>query len=165
MSGAALKVLIISDTHRRDHLFPRILDAEAPIDMLVHAGDLEGSEFYYEAMTDAEFHCVAGNNDLFSDVPDEDEFMIGPLKAFLVHGHQYRISMTDSLLIEKARSRGAQVLIYGHTHRPVAENRGGLLVLNPGSLTYPRPYGNPPSYIVLTVSPGGEGHAEIRYVG
>ena len=42
MSG--MRILIVSDTHRRDGNFRRVLEKTGPIDMLIHLGDTEGSE-------------------------------------------------------------------------------------------------------------------------
>ena len=38
-----MKVLIVSDTHRKNENFLKVLERVAPIDMLVHCGDIEGS--------------------------------------------------------------------------------------------------------------------------
>ena len=159
-----MRVLIISDTHRRDDLFFRIMELERPVDMLIHAGDVEGSEDFYEAMGECEFHCVAGNNDFFSDLPMEDEFYIGTSKVFLTHGHQYRIFLGDKAVLKEAKKRGAQILIYGHTHRPVAEYRDGILVMNPGSLIFPRQPGCRPSYIILEIAKSGSMRPFIKYL-
>lgn len=159
-----MRILIISDTHRRDDIFFRVMEKERPVNMLIHAGDVEGSEDFYEAMGECEFHCVAGNNDFFSMLPMEEEFYIGTNKVFLTHGHQYRISVNEDLILDEAKSRGANILIYGHTHRPVADWRGGILVMNPGSLTYPRQEGRRPSYIILEVAKSGNMRPFIKYL-
>ena len=41
-----MKVLIVSDTHGRDENLELAVNREAPFDMLVHCGDVEGREFY-----------------------------------------------------------------------------------------------------------------------
>lgn len=47
-----MKVLIVSDTHGRDENLEIAVNREAPFDMLVHCGDVEGREFYIEALAD-----------------------------------------------------------------------------------------------------------------
>ena len=47
-----MKVLIISDTHRRDDRFLALIERIKPIDMLIHCGDTEGSEELYMAGVD-----------------------------------------------------------------------------------------------------------------
>ena len=71
-----MKILIVSDTHGRDWGLEEAIEKEAPFDMLVHCGDVEGREFYVEAMAGCPCCIVAGNNDFFSDLPREDEFKI-----------------------------------------------------------------------------------------
>ena len=41
--------------------------------------------------------------------------------------------------------------MYGHTHTPVVEEENGILVINPGSLTFPRQQGRRPSYAVMEI--------------
>ena len=47
-----MKVLIVSDTHRKDDNLERIIEEEAPFDMLIHLGDAEGSEYLIEDWVD-----------------------------------------------------------------------------------------------------------------
>ena len=47
-----MKVLIVSDTHGRDENLEIAINREAPFDMLVHCGDVEGREFYIEALAE-----------------------------------------------------------------------------------------------------------------
>ena len=67
-----MKVLIVSDTHGRDENLEIAINREAPFDMLVHCGDVEGREFYIEALAECPCSIVSGNNDFFSDLPRED---------------------------------------------------------------------------------------------
>ena len=58
-----MKVLIVSDTHGRDENLEIAINREAPFDMLVHCGDVEGREFYIEALAECPCSIVSGNND------------------------------------------------------------------------------------------------------
>ena len=40
-----MKILIVSDTHRHNENFLKVLEKTGPIDMLIHCGDVEGSEY------------------------------------------------------------------------------------------------------------------------
>ncbi|MCR5502678.1 MAG: metallophosphoesterase [Lachnospiraceae bacterium] len=158
------KILIISDTHRYDDNFFRVMEKEAPVDLLIHCGDIEGSEALYAENAHCPVHMVAGNNDFLSGLNREEEFMIGDYKVFLTHGHYYNISMGSDLLRLEAAERGADIMIYGHTHRPVVDMSKGIIALNPGSLTYPRQEGRRPSYIIMTLAEDGNAEFEIRYL-
>ena len=76
---------------------------------------------------------VRGNNDFFSGLPGEEEFMIGGYHIFITHGHGYYVSMGEERLKQEARGRGADIAMYGHTHRPFYEKEKDLITLNPGS--------------------------------
>ena len=65
-----MKILIVSDTHGRDATLRNLLEKVKPIDMLVHCGDVEGSEEYIRSLVDCPVHMVAGNNDFFCELPN-----------------------------------------------------------------------------------------------
>ena len=68
-----MRVLIVSDTHGRHSGLDRVLEEAGKIDMFIHLGDVEGGEEYIDAVVDCEKHMVRGNNDFFSELPDELE--------------------------------------------------------------------------------------------
>lgn len=159
-----MRILIVSDTHRKNDIYLDLVDELAPLDMVIHCGDVEGSEYVLESAVDCQVHMVTGNNDFFSDLPREQEFMIGKYKVFLTHGHNYYVSMGSEILKEEARSRGADIVMFGHTHRPSVEYCGDIIALNPGSLTYPRQEGRRPSYILMEIDESGEADFTIEYI-
>ena len=159
-----MKVLIVSDTHGRDAALKRVLERVGPIDMLIHCGDVEGSEEYIRSMAGCPVHIVAGNNDFFCDLPKEDEFLIGKYRVLLTHGHYYYITMGTQMIKEDAKARGFDIVMFGHTHRPYLEQDKGIVVLNPGSLSYPRQDGRKPSYIMMDLDREGQAHFTINYI-
>ena len=116
-----MKVLIVSDTHGRDENLEIAINREAPFDMLVHCGDVEGREFYIEALAECPCSIVSGNNDFFSDLPREDVIEVEGNKILVTHGHYYGVSMAFDQLAEAARSRGCNAAFFGHIHVPVVE--------------------------------------------
>lgn len=159
-----MKILIISDTHGRDKALEGLLDRIWPIDMLIHCGDVEGGEEHIRELARCPVHIVAGNNDFFCDLPREEEFDIGRYHVLLTHGHYYYISMGPELLKEDARARGFDIVMFGHTHRPYLEQDEGIVVLNPGSLAYPRQEGREPSYMIMEIDREGQAHFTINYL-
>ena len=133
-----MKILIVSDTHGRDSKLEEAVMRETPFDMLVHCGDVEGREFYIEALAECPCCIIAGNNDFFSDLEREEEIEIAGYKTLVTHGHYYGVSMDITGVIEEAKARECQMVFFGHTHKPVAVERDGILAVNPGSLSYPR---------------------------
>ena len=159
-----MKVLIVSDTHGREDNLEKVLEKEEPIDAMVHLGDVEGSEDIIRAMTDAPVYMVAGNNDFYSDLPGQAVIKLDRYRAFITHGHGYHVSYSPNRLVEEALNRDAQIAMYGHTHVPHLEQIEGVIVLNPGSLSYPRQAGREPSYIIMETTPDGQVHFDIRYL-
>ena len=159
-----MKVLIVSDTHRKNDNYIRVLERVAPIDMVIHCGDIEGSEYLIAESAGCPVQMVTGNNDFFSDLPREKEFMIGKYKVWLTHGHNYYVSMSNENLKHEARMRGVDIVMFGHTHRPVVDFGGDIIAVTPGSLTYPRQEGRRPSYIIMDLDREGKAHFTINYL-
>ncbi len=159
-----MKIMIVSDTHKAHGNLKQALENEDNIDMFIHLGDAEGAEDYIAALAGCPVHMVRGNNDFFSDLPREEEFFIGGHHVFITHGHYYYVGMTEEHLKEEARDRGAEVVMYGHTHRPSLTEEGGLVVLNPGSIAYPRQMGRRSSYMIMELDKNNAMHFEVKYV-
>ena len=158
-----MRVLIISDTHGRHTGLDRALEEAGNIDLFIHLGDVEGGEEYINAVVDCEKHMVRGNNDFFSDLPAEQEFFIEGHHVFITHGHYYGVSLGEDRIKAEARGRGADIVMYGHTHRPSLEEENDLVTLNPGSVSYPRQAGRDPSYIVMQADERGGVDFQICY--
>ena len=129
------KYLVVSDTHGHDDNFYRVLDIEEPLDGIIHCGDFEGSEGRFALAADCPVYFVSGNNDFFSSLNRELEFELDGHRAFLTHGHNYLVSMDLENIKAEGISRGADLIFFGHTHRPVARNSQGVWLFNPGSLS------------------------------
>lgn len=159
-----MKILIVSDTHKSHKNLETVLEREGHIDMLIHLGDAEGKEDYINALINCPFHVISGNNDFFSDLPREEEFFIGGSHVFITHGHYYYVGMSEERLKAEARGRGADIVMYGHTHRPALTVEDDLVTLNPGSVAYPRQEGRKGSYIVMRMDDKGNADFEIKFV-
>ncbi|HIW51488.1 MAG TPA: metallophosphoesterase [Candidatus Blautia intestinavium] len=159
-----MKILIVSDTHGRDSGLEKAVERESPFDMLIHCGDVEGREDYIEALAECPCCIVSGNNDFFSDLPREDVVSIAGHNFLVTHGHYYGVSMELAGIEDEARSRNLDGVFFGHTHRPVLKVKNGFLLLNPGSLSYPRQQGRRPSYAVLWTDEQNRITGEIRYL-
>lgn len=159
-----MRILIVSDTHRQNNNYLKALEKVRPIDMVVHCGDAEGSEYLICESADCPVEMVTGNNDFFSSLPREREFTIGDYRVFLTHGHNYYVSMGNETIKKEALARGANLVMYGHTHKPVVDIEKDIIAVNPGSLTYPRQEGKRPSYIVMELDKEGNAHFTINYL-
>lgn len=157
------KYLVVSDTHGHDDNFYKVLDLEEPLDGIIHCGDFEGSEGRYALAANCPVYFVSGNNDFFADLSRELDFDLDGHRAFLTHGHRYLVSMDLENIRAEGQYRGADLIFFGHTHKPVARKIGDVYLFNPGSLSYPRQEGRRPSYLILQID-GGEISYEIKYL-
>ena len=97
-------------------------------DVILHAGDI-GDPKVIEALREiAPVFAVRGNN-------DKDSWaMTLPLTEVIEVESQsiYMLHELDHLDLDP-RAAQFSAVIYGHSHRPLAEYRKGVLYLNPGS--------------------------------
>lgn len=159
-----MKILIVSDTHGRNNDFLELIENSEKFDMVIHCGDVEGSEYLISAATGCKTVIVQGNNDFFTDLPREVVVKIGKYNALVTHGHTYYVNMSYDHLVREAKQRKMDIVIYGHTHRPVIDKQNGILVLNPGSLTYPRQEGRKYTYIIAEVDESGEVECRLHHL-
>lgn len=158
-----MKILLVSDTHGRNYYLEEALELEKP-DFLCHMGDLEGSEDYIRAITKCPLAMVAGNNDFWSDLNPEVTFELQGFRIFMTHGHYYYVHSDMEQLKSAGRRNGADIVLFGHIHRPVLEIEKDIIVANPGSLTYPRQTGRKPSYMVLYLEKGKVPNFETKFL-
>lgn len=158
------KYLVVSDTHGKDENFYDVLDIEEPVDGIIHCGDFEGSEGKFALAANCPVFFVSGNNDFFSSLNREIDFELDGHTFFVTHGHHFLVSMDLENIKSEGIARGADIIIFGHTHKPVAKQVDGVYLFNPGSLSYPRQEGKKPSYLLLYTHEDGTISYEIKYL-
>ncbi|MGN0168882.1 MAG: metallophosphoesterase family protein [Acetatifactor sp.] len=158
-----MKILVVSDTHKKNNNYFEVLQRVRP-DMVIHCGDAEGSEYALTESADCPVQIVLGNNDFFSYLPRELELQIGSHKVWVTHGHNYYVSMGNENIKREALIRGMDVVLYGHTHRPVIDMDGSVIAVNPGSISYPRQEGRLPSYVIMELDEEDKLHFDIQYL-
>lgn len=152
------RYLLVSDTHGRNDLLERIFRKEGPFYGLFFCGDGEGLERELWSIPGCppEIHMVKGNNDWGAELLTECVMTIGKNRIYMTHGHLYHVRMGIESLSYRASEKNCDMCFFGHTHVPCMENVGGVLMVNPGSLTYPRQAGRKPSYVIVTEDEKGE---------
>ena len=120
------KLLILSDSHNSRLAIENILAAEADsIDALIFLGDglrdLEQALTFYPSLR---AYAVAGNCDFGALEPLDGLAAFDGVVVFYTHGHMYGVKYDLDTLADAAAARGANVALFGHTHIPVAEERG-----------------------------------------
>ncbi|MBR5897586.1 MAG: metallophosphoesterase [Lachnospiraceae bacterium] len=162
-----MKALIVSDTHGMDNNLYKVIKKVGSIDMLIHAGDIQGSERDIEnAVLGCAVKMVTGNNDYGSPLSSVEEFEFDGYQVLLTHGHRDGVYYGTDRLMYKAAELGANIVIYGHTHMPSVEYDPDLHVwaVNPGSLSLPRQDGRRPSFAIMETDRFGEVHFTVNFL-
>jgi putative phosphoesterase len=129
----SLLLTVFSDTHGDTDKAAAVVRRMRP-DIILHLGDcVRDAEILRQQFPDIELHAVRGNNDFAALAPLNDFFPVGGKKLFLTHGHGYGVKHGLSRLIRAAAEAGADIALFGHTHKPFCREEEGLLLLNPGA--------------------------------
>jgi putative phosphoesterase len=128
-STARTVVGLISDTHGM--MRPDVFTALAGVDVILHAGDVGGDEILDELALIAPVHAVYGNTDPPGQprLTEAVEIEIGGRRVHVSHGHEVGSPTPAKLLARYS----ADVIVYGHTHRPLIVQAEGRWVVNPGA--------------------------------
>jgi putative phosphoesterase len=147
---------LISDTHSL--IRPEVFTALAGVDLILHAGDVGGSDVLVELGAIAPIQAVYGNTDGPGDpnLRARLRLDVDGLSIHVSHGHELGSPTPEKLLARY----DADVVIFGHTHKPLVERSGGRLVVNPGAAG-PRRFSLKPSVARMTVN---DGRAEVEIV-
>lgn len=143
--------LVMSDTHGDLTKAKEAIWQYSQISAVIHLGD-----YYKDALIlknqfpDLEFYTVPGNCDFLSGVSNEMVLDVEGKKIFLTHGHYYGVKNGTGRLELKAQKEGYDAVLFGHTHTPL-NKVSSVLLLNPGSLGYPKGLSGP-TYALLEVS-------------
>lgn len=113
-----MRVLVVSDTHGHLENLERALEETGPVDALMHCGDIEGQAEQIRRMIDGPCYMVAGNNDWGTDLRRELLLTLDDYRVFVTHGNVYGVSLGTERILDEAYSRGVQIAVFGHTHRP-----------------------------------------------
>ena len=152
MSEREIRVGIISDTHGL--LRPRAIEALRGSEVIIHAGDVGKPDIIQELRRIAPVFAVRGNVDNQAwamALPITERVEVGAQSFWVIH----EIAQLD---IEPPAA-GIAAVVFGHSHKPLIETRGGILYINPGSAG-PRRFALPVSVARAIVS-GEKIRAEI----
>ena len=154
--SAPIVVGLISDTHGQ--VRASVHEALAGVSLILHAGDVCGDEVLDELALVAPVVAVAGNCDVPGDprLVQRIERTIGGVSIHVSHGHELGVPTPARLIA----AYEAEVIVFGHTHRPLIHRAGERLVVNPGAAG-PRRFDIVPSVARLTIV---DGSAEVTLV-
>ena len=166
-----MRIGVLSDTHlpglvrQLDELGPEPASFFTTVDLILHAGDVTAPLVLDWLEQFAPVLCATGNNDPIADARSKDVQMLD------LEG--WRIGMVHSLVpqsrpmaqLQQTFPSPVDIMIAGHTHEETLEHREGVVLLNSGSITFPRHKDLRLGTVgVLELTPGRL-HAEIVVLG
>ena len=145
-----MKLAILSDTHGL--LRPQVLEHLKNADAILHGGDINKQSVVDELRQYAPLYVVRGNNDKewAEEIPHDLTIALGGVTFYMVHNKKELPAKLD----------GVDVVVFGHSHKYVQEEKNGLLWLNPGSCG-PRRFHQE---ITMMMAEVGEGKIRVEKV-
>ena len=118
-----MKLAILSDTHGL--LRPEVVEHLKTADAILHGGDINKQSIVDQLRQYAPLYVVRGNNDKewAEDIPHDLTVTLGGVTFAMVHNKKELPQALD----------GVNVVVFGHSHKYVQEEKDGMLWLNPGS--------------------------------
>jgi len=138
-----MRIGLISDIHvskPRETPLYALKQAFGNIDMLLSAGDHIAVSVLEELETIAPLKAVAGNCDKYHNPEELSAKRIVKLNGHrigLIHGWGEPYE-DEKKVLSAFRTHNVEAIIYGHTHIPSIKEHEGVLIINPGSPTFPR---------------------------
>lgn len=138
-----MRLAIISDTHIHKHsekIHELINRHFKDVDMIIHAGDYTDIKLAEILKTNYNFMGVWGNVDKYPlrKMLKEDEILdVEGYKIGIFHGHG-REKTTLERAYDRFKNENPDIIIFGHSHKPLVTTMKKTLMLNPGSITYKR---------------------------
>jgi len=126
-----MRVGIISDTHGL--LRPEVFEHFAGVEHILHAGDVGPADLLVELEAIAPVTAVWGNTDGFdvrTRLPEIARVTLGGVEIVVVHGQQFGSPTPERVA---PAFPGAGLVVFGHSHKPVIQQVGKTLAVNPGS--------------------------------
>lgn len=153
-----MNVGVVSDTHGL--VRASLLEALDGVDHILHAGDVGPPDVLVEFEALAPVTAVRGNTDAFEireRLPSVARLELAGRRTVLLHGDELPAATPEHAVEVHPE---ADLVVLGHTHRPLIRWLGDTLVVNPGSAG-PRRFGLPPSFALLRI---GEGEMRARTI-
>jgi putative phosphoesterase len=173
---------VLADTHIPDRvpqLNPQVIQCfrEAGVAAILHAGDVSVPRVLEDLEELAPVYAVCGNRDIFylRNLPLQIRLTFDGILIGMAHGHgtfsRYMVDKIHRSVYGRSVERyfirmlqtfpDADVIVFGHLHEPFNIHLEGKLLFNPGSTSYPWPWGEPATIGLLHLEPGKEPQGEI----
>jgi len=130
-----MRILVCSDSHGRRDRLVLALEQQPKAEFLVFLGDGAADAAFFAQEPGRQAYLVRGNCDGAShELPLWREFIVLGKKVLCTHGHCAGVKFGLEELQRAGRERGADLVLFGHTHEPLVLYEDGLTLFNPGSV-------------------------------
>ena len=133
-----MNIGVVSDSHGDTDSLRALVNKMGRLDALCFLGDVSDDARELETWLEQRgrrtaFYAVKGNNDFAGFEPEEMTITLAGHRILMVHGHRQGVKQGLLRLSLYARQKGADIVLFGHTHMVHVERDGDLLLVNPGA--------------------------------
>lgn len=137
MGEWTMKILVVSDSHSGLSFMRQWARLLRP-DVMIHLGDYyDDGKVLEDEFPSARVIQVPGNCDFYRSILCGPEIIFADLAGvgvYMTHGHLHNVKSGTKQLLAAARTAKADLVLYGHTHRPqCCRTEDGMWIMNPGS--------------------------------
>ena len=161
MMKKPVKLLVISDSHGRADRVRELASRHKDVEAILFLGDGIRDLELIDSVATRAVCAVRGNCDMFSlfsveknEFPEERSLVFGESHILMMHGHTRGVKGGLDNALSYAYSRGADILLFGHTHMPFEKYfpEGSVI----GGITLERP--------MYAFNPGSLGESSFGYI-
>ena len=156
-----MTICVFSDTHGDSSGMERTVEYVKP-EVVIHLGDfLKDASDIEHIHPGIQVVGVLGNCDSNRSGTYEKMLTLGGKKLLLIHGSSFGFSRRTAIsaptreIIQYAKTRAADILLFGHSHAPVLAFDNGLYIMNPGSASMDKQESKAPTFGIIELHEGG----------
>ena len=144
------KIGLVSDSHGKIKNLKKAVEQMGDVDLIIHMGDYIGDADEIRTWTNTPVMAVKGNMDSYErNRPNFIKTNVEGFTLYIAHGHNEQVKWGTDDFAQRAKANGADIGIFGHTHRKHLEKLNGVILINPGSVSLPND--DSKSFAILTL--------------
>ncbi len=132
-----MKIAVISDSHYEALAVNSVRKHLHDVDIIIHCGDGAPDIKLLEKDFSGEIYAVKGNCDINNEYPYERVIEVMGIKIFVTHGHMYNVKNEYNTIFYKGKEVGADIVLFGHSHKALINSYDEVTIMNPGSIAFP----------------------------
>lgn len=127
-------IVVFSDSHKDIEAMTDVVSKIKP-DMIIHLGDhMSDALILEQQFIDIPIEYVRGNCDSNSRGPIQKLLTVASKKILITHGDRYGVHNGTSGILDEGIEQNADIVLFGHTHRPLVKIENDIVLMNPGRI-------------------------------